>query len=241
MYFTGIIFLGTVNFLIKDFAMTWPRPLPEALQFINPAMAYITGAILVIAAALALVKRYITIASIVIAVLIILLLTSRHLFNHWRDYINGFKSLVFVCGALLSCYVGTIAVDKKNIICWFSFVAVFLFFTVCGYTHLNIGMYVQELIPTFIPFRLFFTYVTGVCLLLGGVGILIPKTRAIAALLSGIMITGWFFLLHLPRAFNQQEGYGEWTSVGESFALAGICFMIYGISISVTEPKRNGT
>lgn len=238
MYFMGIAFLGIVNFLIKDFAMTWPRPLPEAIQFLNPVMAYTTGIVLVIAAGFALAKRNIAMVSVIIACLILVLLTSRHLYNYWRDYINGFKSLVFVSGALLAYASTAIETRNKKVIHLLSFVAVFLFFTVCGYAHLAFSKFVQDLIPTFIPFRSFFTWFTGICLLLGGIGILIQKTRSLAALLSGIMIASWFFLLHLPRAFSQQQGYGEWTSVGESFAIAGICFMIYGISASVTEPAR---
>lgn len=98
--------------------MTWPRPLPESLQSLNPVMAYITGVILVIAAAFALAKRYITIASIVIAGLILLVLASRYLYNHWRDYINSFKSLVFESGVLLACAAGYKATGNKNIICF---------------------------------------------------------------------------------------------------------------------------
>jgi uncharacterized membrane protein YphA (DoxX/SURF4 family) len=95
----------------------------------------------------------------------------------------------------------------------------------CGIAHFQYVEFVKGLIPTFIPFPLFFTYFAGVCLILGGVGLLIPFTRIWAALLSGIQIAGWFILLHIPRAFT--IGGDEWIGVGESLAVAGICFMIY--------------
>jgi hypothetical protein len=59
------------------------------------------------------------------------------------------------------------------------------------------------------------------------VGLVIPQTQKPAALLSGIMILGWFFLLHIPRALTIKGD--EWIGVGESLAVAGICFMLFGL------------
>ena len=42
MFLMGIAELAIYGFVKGDVAMTRPRPLPEALQFINPAMAYIS-------------------------------------------------------------------------------------------------------------------------------------------------------------------------------------------------------
>ena len=94
MCFSGILFLGCMNFLIKDVAITWPRPLPEILQFLNPVMAFTAGAILIIASAFALAKRHIAIASLVIACLIFVLLTSRHLYNR-PNPLRAVKSAVY--------------------------------------------------------------------------------------------------------------------------------------------------
>jgi len=48
MYLLGIAELAIYSFVKGDFAMTRPRPLPELLQNINPAMAYVSGALLLI-------------------------------------------------------------------------------------------------------------------------------------------------------------------------------------------------
>jgi hypothetical protein len=64
-------------------------------------------------------------------------------------------------------------------------------------------------------------------LILGGVGLFIPQTQKIASLLLGIMIFLWFVLLHVPRAITLQGD--EWIGVGESLAVAGICFMIAAV------------
>jgi uncharacterized membrane protein len=226
MYMMGIAALAIYNFAKGDFAMTRPRPLPEMLQDINPSMAYVSGALLLISVLAFYLNRYRPTALLTIATLIFLLATSRHIYNLWRDHINGFKTLWLIGGALLilTSIEGYKKYDKK--VLWFNLIILFLFFVDCGIAHFQYAGFVQSLIPSFIPFPLFFTYFAGVCLILAGVGLLIPPTQKIAALLSGIQIAGWFILLHVPRALTM--GGDEWIGVGESLAIAGICFMIYG-------------
>jgi uncharacterized membrane protein len=109
---------------------------------------------------------------------------------------------------------------------WINLIILSLFFIDCGVAHFQFADFVKNLIPVFIPFPLFFTYFAGVCLIAGGIGLLIPPIQKLAALLSGIQIAGWFILLHMPRALTISGD--EWIGVGESLAVAGICFMLYG-------------
>jgi uncharacterized membrane protein len=164
---------------------------------------------------------------IVIAALIFLLATSRHIIAHWEDKVNSFKSLVFICGTVLIYYQLTDAPLLRKYLLWLCLIIVCLFFEYCAIGHFVAAEYVQLLIPDYIPYRLFLTYFAGVCLALAGIGLQIPQLQRITALLSGIQITGWFILLHIPRAIMMSGR--TWIGVGESFALAGICFMIYGI------------
>jgi len=225
MYLLGIAELAIYSFVKGDFAMTRPRPLPELLQNINPAMAYVSGALLLISVLAFYLNRYRAAALLTIANLIFWLATTRHIFNLWRDHINGFKTLWLIGGALLIlASMDMYQKHKKNIL-WFNLIILFLFFADCGLAHFQYANFVQTLIPTFIPFPLFFTYFAGVCLILGGVGLLLPPTQKPAALLSGIQIAGWFILLHVPRALTLKGD--EWIGVGESLAVSGICFMIY--------------
>jgi uncharacterized membrane protein len=225
MYLLGIAELAIYNFAKGDFAMTRPRPLPEMLQGINPAMAYISGALLLISVLAFYLNRYRAVALLTIANLIFWLATTRHIYNLWRDHINGFKTLWLIGGALLI----LISIDayQKHFkkVLWFNLIILFLFFVDCGVAHFQYAQFVQTLIPSFIPFPLFFTYFAGVCLVSAGVGLLIPQTQKLAALLSAIQIAGWFILVHIPRALTM--GGDEWIGVGESLAVSGICFMIY--------------
>ena len=101
MYLLGIAELAIYSFFKGDFAMTRPRPLPEAIQEINPAMAYVSGALLLLSVVVFYISRYKAAAVLTIGNLIFWLGTSRHLLNLWRDHINGFKTLWLVGGALL--------------------------------------------------------------------------------------------------------------------------------------------
>jgi hypothetical protein len=66
-------------------------------------------------------------------------------------------------------------------------------------------------------------------LIAGGIGIQIYTLRKIAALLVGIMIAGWFLLLHIPRFFTNINDTGDQMGLCESFAFAGIMFVLYDL------------
>ncbi len=51
MYMLAITELALYSFVRGDWGMTRPRPLPEMLQGINPAMTYVSGALLLLTGA----------------------------------------------------------------------------------------------------------------------------------------------------------------------------------------------
>jgi hypothetical protein len=225
MYLAGIAELAIYNFAKGDFAMTRPVALPSSLNGINPTMAYISGALLLIAVAAVVANKFADKGLLAIAMIVFLCATTRHLYNLWKDPVNAFKTLWIIGGALLILSTMSSYRKYRQQILYFNVIVLFMFFYHCAAGHFGYAEFVKELIPSYIPFRLLFTYFAGACLLAAAIGLLIPKFQKLAALLSGIQITGWFLLLHIPRAVT---GNGdEWIGVGESFAVAGICFMIY--------------
>jgi hypothetical protein len=235
MYLLGIAELAIYNFFKGDFAMTRPKQFPEALQFVNPALAYISGTLLLLAVVVFFLNRYRFIDLSVIVGLVFLLATTRHIYNLWQDSINAYKSLWLIGGAFLIMTTLPRLKKYKKEVLWANLVVLFLFFVDCGFAHFQYTDFVKNLILPFIPFRLFWTYFAAVCLILGGIGLLIPPTQKLAALLSGIQIAGWFVLLHVPRALTLHGD--EWIGVGESLAISGICFMIYCM---LKEKKQEG-
>jgi hypothetical protein len=227
MYLIGIAELAIYSFFRGDIGMTRPRPLPDFLQNINPTMAYSTGALVLVCVLAYYLNKFRSLSLLIIIGFVFWLITTRHILNQWRDHINGFKTLWFITGAfLVLASSGDYQKHAKKILLA-NAVVLFLFFVDCGIAHFQYPEFVASLIPDFIPAHKFFTYFAGVCLVAGGVGLLLPQTRKSAALLCGIMITGWFVLLHVPRALAL--GGDEWIGVGESLAVAGICFMMYGL------------
>src|SRR4028118_440559 len=82
-----------------------------------------------------------------------------------------------------------------------------------GVQHFVYADFVGRLVPAWIPGTRFWVYLTGGALAAGGVGILVPATRRLAATLTGIMIFLWVVLLHIPRALADLSNAGE-TSGG---------------------------
>jgi uncharacterized membrane protein YphA (DoxX/SURF4 family) len=79
---------------------------------------------------------------------------------------------------------------------------------------------------------MFWTYFAGVALIAGGVGLIVPATTRLAALLSGAMVFVWLLVLHLPRALTIRDA-NEATAVFEALAVSGIAFLLFA-----SGPKR---
>lgn len=99
---------------------------------------------------------------------------------------------------------------------------------VFGYMHFLYLDFVTTLVPSWIPWHLFWTYFAGVALMAGGLGIILNIKRHLAANLLGIAIFIWFIVLHIPRAIaDPNSGAGnEISSVFEALSFSGIAFLI---------------
>ncbi|SOD03329.1 Uncharacterized membrane protein [bacterium JGI 053] len=60
--------------------------------------------------------------------------------------------------------------------------AIAALFIVTGVLHFVIPHSYESIVPRFLPARLFLVYLSGACELAGGVGVLVPRTRRMAAL-----------------------------------------------------------
>jgi uncharacterized membrane protein len=96
-----------------------------------------------------------------------------------------------------------------------------------GIQHFLFAEFVKFLVPTWIPFPAFWTYFTGIALILGGIGLLIGKTYRLAAKMIGLMVFTWFLILHIPRAITMNDS-NEWIAVFEALSVAGIAFLLTG-------------
>jgi uncharacterized membrane protein len=237
----GMIALGVLCFIFKDFIVGRPPAWPAGLN-INPALGYISGALLVIAAIAVLINKKAGEAALAIAVLILALSVCRHIPAFMNDWGNAYKSMALFGGALIVAAsffnerntgvyasAGTERIANKDLVnglVMSGSILLAAFFVVGGYAHFKYADFVNTLIPDYIPYHSFFTYACGVCLFAGGIGILIPPIQKWAALWSGIMVAGWFLLLHIPRFIKNTNDTSDRLGLCESFCFAGIFFVL---------------
>ena len=153
------------------------------------------------------------------------------------DWLNAYKALAltggsFIVAASFARNGGThprdASINDKLVFTGTIFFS--LFFIICGFAHFKFaGFIIKDFMPSYIPFPAFFTYFCGICLLAGGVGLLVPQTRKWAALLSGVMIAGWFILLHTVRFAADVNNASDRLGLCESFTFTGMLFVLAGI------------
>jgi uncharacterized membrane protein len=105
--------------------------------------------------------------------------------------------------------------------------ALAIFLVYCGMTHFPYAKYVAGLIPSWIPAHMFWTYFAAIALIAGGVGLLVPRTARLAAMLSGIMLFSWVFLVHIPLAIHSQN-VGEISRTFQAVSDSAVAFMLAG-------------
>ena len=91
-----------------------------------------------------------------------------------------------------------------------------------GLAHFLVPHFIATLIPSWIPFRLFWAYFTGAAFVATGLAIFAGRFDGVAATLLGVMFLLWFFSLHVPRILSAERGHNpnEWSS---AFIALGMC------------------
>lgn len=116
-----------------------------------------------------------------------------------------------------------------------------VFLLICGAQHFYYAGFVDTLVPSWIPpGQRFWTCFTGGSLLAGGLGLLVPRTKRLAALLSGLMIFLWVLLLHLPRSLELKSAF-ELAGAFEALALAGVAWLVAGNCPAKRSESRSET
>ena len=225
----GIIALAILCFITKDFIVGRPPAWPEKFS-INPGLAYLSGSILIVSAIAIILNKKAAIAALVIAILIFFLSVLRHLPHFMNDWLNTYKAMsLFGGGSLIvASSFNEFSAQWKKICLITGCITLAVFFIAGGYAHFKFADFVVDFIPSYIPFRVFWTYFCGICLLAGGLGLLIPPVTKWASLFSGIMILGWFLLLHIPRFITDTSNASDRMGLAESFTFAAILFVLAG-------------
>lgn len=217
--------------------------------------AGVVGVFLIVAGAAIAAQKGTRLAAVLLGVIFLLLLgllyVPQILANPSTGFIwtNPCKVLALLAGTILLAGVpsgenaGGLPAKARPAGWMPALAPVFLgvFLLVCGVQHFVYAGFVDSLVPAWIPPRpRFWTCFTGVALIAGGAGLLLPKTARLAATLSGVMIFLWIILLHIPRAAADWHNAGETSAIFEALALSGIAFLVAGTRSQRRSEKAGG-
>lgn len=96
---------------------------------------------------------------------------------------------------------------------------------VFGIQHYMYVDFVMTLIPEWIAARRFWTYFTGTALIAAGAAITLDRTARLAASLLGVMIFGFFLLVHIPLVVGRPNEPDQITYLTQAFTFSGIAFL----------------
>jgi uncharacterized membrane protein len=222
---------GVQQFLFGEFvpgrAPAWPDGAPGRL-----AWAYVTGALFAATGAAIAVHKKTREAAFVAAALIFAWAVLRNVPLALADkgygvaWTNLGKGLVLTGGVLAVAAL----VDANPAFTWAGRLTLGAFMISSGIQHFLFPQFVKTLVPAWIPpSQIFWTYFAAVALIAGGLGLMVPWTTRLAALLSSLMIFLWVLLLHVPRALAASDAAqvkNEWIAVFEALAFSGLAFVL---------------
>ncbi len=158
-------------------------------------------------------------------------------YMHFGDWENAAKELALSGGAFV--IAGYFSEEKETAFIRFlakliPLGAILFSITIIsfGVDHFLFAKEAADYVPSWIPYHLFWMYLTGTALISSGLAIILKIKPRLFATLLGIMIFTWFIILHIPRVIASPSTYmgNEVTSAFIAFAYCGIAFVISGTS-----------
>ncbi len=217
---------------------------PQYLSPQHTIVAYISGALLVLAGVFIALNKKTNIISLLLGTVLLLIFCFLFIpfmfsaganYKHLTEWENAEKELALAGGAFV--IAGWFSTKSKNAVGsspnkLSSFGAILYSVPILsfGILHFMYGNEVSSMVPGWIPFHLFWIYFAGAALIGSGIAIILKiKTRLIAALL-GIMIFVWFIIIHVPEVISSSpdDMNGEIVSAFLALAYSGIAFVIAG-------------
>jgi uncharacterized membrane protein len=226
--------LGAISIYTGDFAYTW-QPVPEDLP-LRALAARVTGVVLIGASVLFLnprtARRGLTVMSVIFAVWLLVLHAPRLITG--ENWLGSCEFLLPV-GACLA-LIGMAAPEERSA-SWPKWLvgnrAILLgriCFGVgligCGASHFVYAEPAAQLIPTWMPARLFFTYLTGAGHIAAGLSLLAGVLMRLSTASLCFMFACIVLLLHVPRVIGDPGSRLEWTMLFVSTLFNGAVWIM---------------
>ncbi len=246
-YGLAIAATGIQQFFFKEFFQILFPPLPFQIPGLI-YFAYLTAAWLMIAGiAIALGIRIKLFAYTLAGLFLFFFLFCNVPFElflspynpiHLGLWINPLKEFAYAGGAFAIANKTSVDINKagrkSTMIAFFEKLAPYgrIMFSITmisfGVSHFYYTNTVEDMVPSWIPSHLFWTYFAGIALIGAGISIILKFRIVIIGNLLGIMIFLWFIVLHTPGALSNPviNNGNEVTSAFSALAFSGIAFVI---------------
>jgi uncharacterized membrane protein len=247
----ALLGLGAEHFIFREFvtgrAPAWPDGVPGKLVWV-----YGSGILVMLVGAAILARREGRTAALTLGVLVFVWALLRQLPIAAADSMLGGswtqlgKALTFVGGSFAIAATFP-PVQGATVGGWRRFAnttgafvdlgrcCLASFLILAGMQHFKYLTFVATLIPAWFPgSAVLWSQLAGVALLAFGVALLLPRTAALAALLTGLMIFSWFWIVHLPRV---RTSVSDGIALFEALAFSGIALVLAG---ALAERRRTG-
>lgn len=239
----ALLGLGAEHFGFREFvtgrAPAWSNGVPGKLLWV-----YGSGALVMLVGAAVLTRRGGRQAALALAVLLFIWALLRQLPVAAADSLLGGswtqagKALTFVGGSLAIAATLPPVGQGATVSGWRRFAnatepfvragqyCLASFLILAGMQHFKYLAFVATLIPAWFPGNpVLWSQFAGLALLTFGVALLFSRTAPLAALLTGLMIFSWFWIVHLPRI---HASVSDGIAIFEALAFSGIALAVAG-------------
>ncbi|MBB6110057.1 hypothetical protein [Mucilaginibacter lappiensis] len=228
----SIIAIGAVHIVSGHFPAGL-MPVVASLPA-KQALAYLTGLLLIVAGLLVLIKKYAAYGAFLAALLYLLALLLIHVPKVLAEPKNpsewaGFFEIICIMGGTLI-LLGATSKDSGTKLIKTGTYLFSIGLLVFGVQHYMYAQFVANLIPAWIPARLFWDYLVMVAFFASAISFIIQRLTHLAGALLGLMFLIWVLILHLPRVIASIHTEPEWTSLFVALAFSGISFLIAGLA-----------
>ena len=243
----GMMGLGLLSLIYRSYSLQW-EPVPA---FVPAAFAYLSGAILVLAAAALAVRGAMAWGALVLAVFLGLWVVALKIpeavavlpqvtkaSSLVGTLLGIFEDLGMACGAW-TLYALSVRCGDKPPLAGLSGeaglrVARIVFGFACieyGASHFAFAGFTAQMVPGWLPQRLFFAYLTGAGHLLAGIALVTGVLPRLAATLEAVMMSSFVLLVHIPMVLWHKAGEGHlnWTLLFVASSLASSAWAMSGV------------
>ncbi len=232
--------------------------IPQGHDWINGHLVVVdvSGGLLILAGLLLIAGWYIKIISLFLGTLLGLIFCFYFVpyeflfspaYRSFGDWENAAKELALAGGAFAVCRRFCLPTNYPASRFWEKLMAAGLvFFPLAiisfGLDHLLYANYAQAYIPAWIPWHLFWIYLTGTALVCSGIAIIFRIRPRLFATLLGSMIFIWILILHIPKvmAAPVDERAGELTSALIALAYCGTAYIFSELTYP-SDQRLTGT